>query len=118
MKLRIRQLIGLIAVATFVSAGCKQEKSPPDGQFTARSIGSGTDPAALAETIVTLLFIARKQARDTGECAQGEQPLDRRSVKAGALKRLLCDRLTRQEAKRSSSEQDLRWKSVAGPPKG
>jgi hypothetical protein len=98
MKIRIRQLIGLVAVAAFVSAGCKQEKSPTDGQFTARSIGGGTDPAALAETLVTLLFIARKQARDTGECAEGEQPLDRRSVKAGALKRLLCDRVARQEA--------------------
>jgi hypothetical protein len=92
MKLGIRQLIGLMAVSALVSAGaCKQEKSPTDSQFTARSIGGGADQTALAETIVALLFIARKQARDTGGCVQDEQRLDRRSGEDRALEQLRCD---------------------------
>jgi hypothetical protein len=108
MKLRIRKLISLIAFAALISASaCKQEKSPPDGQSSARSIGGGADQMALAEAII-LLFIARKQARDTGECVQGEPPLDRRSSEDRMLKRLLCDPLARQEAKHPWSEPEVR----------
>lgn len=86
MQLRIRQLISLIALATFVSVGaCKQEKLPTDGQSPTRTIGGGTDQAVLAETIVTVLFIARKQARDSGECDQSEQRQDPRSGEDRAL---------------------------------
>jgi hypothetical protein len=123
MQLRIRQLISLIALATLVSVGaCKQEKLPTDGQSPTRTIGGtiggGTDQAALAETIVTVLFIARKQAGDSGECDQSEQRQDPRSGEDRALKRLLCDPLARQEAKGASSAQELRLKSIASLPKG
>jgi hypothetical protein len=117
MKLRIRKLISLIAFATFVSAGaCKQEKLPTDGQSPTRTIGGGTDQAALAETIVTVLFIARKQARDSGECDQSEQRQDPRSGEDRASKRLLCDPLARQEVNGASSAEELRLKSIASPP--
>src|SRR5688500_17190523 len=111
MQLRIRQLISLIA--PFVSVGaCKQEKLPTDGQSPARTIGGGTDQAVLAETIVTVLFIARKQARDSGECDQSEQRQDPRRGEDRALRRLLCDPLAQQEAKGAFSAQELGLKSI------
>ena len=75
MQAWLRKLTSLIAFLTLVSAGaCKQEKSPTDGQSSATSIGGGADQSVLAEAIVILLFIARKQAQDAGECVQDEHP--------------------------------------------
>jgi len=108
MQARLRKLTSLIAFLTLVSAGaCKQEKSPTDGQSSARSIGGSADQVVLAEAIVTLLFIARKQAQDAGECVQDEQRLDRRNGEDRTLKRLLCDPLRDKKQSALSSEQDL-----------
>jgi hypothetical protein len=96
-----------------------QARKVTDGRtISYQNYRRGTDQPALAETIVTVLFIARKQARDAGECDQSEQRQDPRSGEDRVLKRLLCDPLAQQEAKGAFSAQELRLKSIASPPKG
>jgi len=118
MQAWLRKLTSLIAFLTLVSAGaCKQEKSPTDGQSSARSIGGGPDQAVLAEAIVTLLFIARKQSQDAGECVQDERRLDRRNGEDRTLKQLLCDPLRDKKQSELLQSKTSGLKIVASPPK-
>jgi hypothetical protein len=117
MQAWLRKLTSLIAFLTLVSAGaCKQEKSPTDGQSPARSIGGGADQSVLAEAII-LLFIARKQAQDAGECVQDEQRPDRRNGEDRTLKQLLCDPLRDKKQSALLQSKTSGLKIVASPPK-
>jgi hypothetical protein len=97
-KGRVRKLMSLSAFATLIAAtACNQQDAPADAQPLTRSRGAGSDQTAVAEAIVTLLFIAGKRAQESGECDELKQRVE--------FKRLLCERFARQKANDASSEQ-------------
>jgi hypothetical protein len=114
MNRRSRQLISLIALAVLIpAASCQQTSPPAEKQLPARNSNSGSsDQAALVEALVALLLIAGKRARDGGECDERAWRPDA-TLEERALKKLLCERFSRQEPQQSTGS-----KKISTPPKG
>jgi hypothetical protein len=104
MKVPVARLVMVSAcITTFaLAASCRQETSPTNRQSSGSGIAGG-DAGGLAEAFVTALFIAREQARESGECAQAVQPAVRRNDVDPAWTRLICLAVAREDAGRGSS---------------
>jgi hypothetical protein len=108
-----RQLLSLIALAALIPASCQQASPPAQRQLPARGNNSGSsDQGALVEALVALLLIAGKRARDGGECDERARRTDG-TREERALRRLLCERFSRQEPKQSTES-----KEISTTPKG
>jgi hypothetical protein len=116
MLVSFLKLTSLLSLLTFIFAAACQQQHSPLPEETSRRASSGTsDEAALAEALVTLLYVAGKQTQDRGKC---ERTLVRTTGEPTALQRLLSARLSDRDANRDASKEKIELKSTARSLKG
>jgi hypothetical protein len=116
MLISFLKLTSLLGLLTFIlAAACKQQHSPLPGEPSRRGSSGTSDEAALAEALITLLYVAGRQTQDSGKCERTSDPT---TAEATALQRLLCARFTDRDANRDASKGKMELKSTAKSLKG
>jgi hypothetical protein len=113
MRVPFRKFTVVAVSVLLLAAACKQQDTGPARQSSDRGGAGSGDEVALAETLVALVYLAAKHARDRGDC---DEPLYRKSGEAQTLEAIFCERLARQEAKRGLSQSNTAVRKVANPP--
>jgi hypothetical protein len=119
MKRGKQKVISLFGWALLMSvAGCKQVESPAERHISRKNSVGAADETALAETLATLLYVAVKRARESGQCEELPRLADPPAQAHRSDKGLLCQQAARQQAKPvSSSEAQSGGARAIHPPK-